>query len=59
MTESQDRDDQARLLAELEELAYDWDLEARDRHIDGMEGSAEALRGCRDELRRILRRYRR
>ena len=42
------------LLAELEQLAYDWDQEARDRHIDGMQGSAEALRGCRDELRRIV-----
>lgn len=45
------------LLAELMELAQQWDQEARDRHRDGMDASAETLRACRDELRRLVKRY--
>ena len=51
--------DVALLLSELTELAADWDQEARDRHLDGMASSADSLRACRDELRRILRRHQR
>lgn len=46
-----------KLLGELNSLACEWDQFAGDRHRDGMEDSAEALRGCRDELKAILRRY--
>jgi len=45
------------LLAELHELAHQWDQEARDRHLDGMDASAETLRACRDELRRLIKRH--
>lgn len=45
------------LLAELAELANDWDQEARARHLDGLSESADTLRSCRDELRAVLRRH--
>ena len=45
------------LLAELHELAHQWDQEARDRHLDGMDASAETLRACRDELHRLIKRH--
>lgn len=46
-----------KLLAELAELVNQWDQEARDRHLDGMDASAETLRACRDELRRLVKRH--
>jgi len=47
----------AKLRADLAELADAWDQEARDRRLDGLSESAATLRGCRDELRAILRRH--
>ncbi|MCG8275423.1 hypothetical protein [Stenotrophomonas sp. NLF4-10] len=47
------------LLNDLHEPIEDWDREAKDRHIDGMAASADTLRACRDELRRIVKRHER
>lgn len=49
--------DRQKLLAELAGLVAAWDQDAKDRHLDGMASSADALRGCRDELRAIIRRH--
>lgn len=43
------------LLHELEELAHEWDDQARERHRDGMDASADAYRSCRDDLRRLIK----
>lgn len=44
------------LLGELEELADDLDMEAKDRHRDGLDPSSH--REIRDKLRRMVKRYR-
>ncbi|HEV2540250.1 MAG TPA: hypothetical protein VGU03_11135 [Frateuria sp.] len=43
------------LLQQLEELAIDWDEQARDRHSEGLAASADAYRSCRDDLRRLIK----